>query len=596
MPSEYFFGLVHFFPLSGNSPKFFGFSEFLAGLALMVLAWTIADVRYRFRVRTTPLPLQGVTFAVVGAVGILTLLTDLWRAEQWLVPRGHLLSPAEWQAILGGLFLLTFLTWAWFAFIRPPIYGKRNAERYARTLYRFILKGSPSELSVIADELALSAKSLVRYTTDKEQLKYHGGHEQDGEKLSKNLPKVTAYADDILLLIADKRFCRAIVESSPGTALALFQEIGDTKKYGIQVEIFGKNIVNAALTNKDSFLFHEAEGYDSGLLGYHKPLSQAMFSNHMMVESIGTLLDPDIWDMGKWDAAQWKAYCRVTLMTFRDYVDKGFWNHSFVLYRAKGNIERAASDLYKINGVINSSWDDDVQARLRVVVDFIKEAIEILEKKEVPKGIQLRVRKERGVGNFYDHLASMIFEVIFSASYVRSPVNNCWWIQHNAVWHELFKFSTLNGAAAKVVKFKVRRLIYNEVAEMTEFPNFKGAKILGFCLNVLGFNITDKEKYYHDSKALQKAILSWTKKKYAWVHSYNPRVAEACLVDGITFDAEHLRLVKTYPAEGLRRKPACIYFDVDPPPDTEKLDSDDSLSEQTTSPNKEDAPDQTTVR
>lgn len=596
MPSEYFFGLVHFFPLSGNSPKFFGFSEFLAGLALMVLAWTIADVRYRFRVRTTPLPLQGVTFAVVGAVGILTLLTDLWRAEQWLVPRGHLLSPAGWQAILGGLFLLTFLTWAWFAFIRPPIYGKRNAERYARTLYRFILKGSPSELSVIADELALSAKSLVRYATDKEQLKYHGGHEQDGEKLSKNLPKVTAYADDILLLIADKRFCRAIVESSPGTALALFQEIGDSKKYGIQVEIFGKNIVNAALTNKDSFLFHEAEGYDSGLLGYHKPLSQAMFANHMMVESIGTLLDPDIWDMGKWDAAQWKAYCRVTLMTFRDYVDKGFWNHSFVLYRAKGNIERAASDLYKINGVINSSWDDDVQARLRVVVDFIKEAIEILEKKEVPKGIQLRVRKERGVGNFYDHLASMIFEVIFSASYVRSPVNNCWWIQHNAVWHELFNFSTLNGAAAKVVKFKVRRLIYNEVANMTEFPNFKGAKILGFCLNVLGFNITDKEKYYRDSKALQKAILSWTKKKYAWVNSYNPRVAEACLVDGITFDAEHLRLVKTYPAEGLRRKPACIYFYVDPPPDTEKLDSDDSLSEQTTSPNKADVPDQTTVR
>lgn len=134
MPSDYFFGFVHFVPLSGNSQKFFGFSEFLAGLALMVLAWTIADVRYRFRVRTTPLPLQGVTFAVVGAVGILTLLTDLWRAEQWLVPRGHLLSSAEWQAFLGGLFLLTFLPWAWFAFIRPPVYGKRNAERYARTL------------------------------------------------------------------------------------------------------------------------------------------------------------------------------------------------------------------------------------------------------------------------------------------------------------------------------------------------------------------------------------------------------------------------------------------------------------------------------
>ena len=37
--------------------------------AVCVLAWTIADVRYRFRVRTAPIPLQGITFSVVTAVG-----------------------------------------------------------------------------------------------------------------------------------------------------------------------------------------------------------------------------------------------------------------------------------------------------------------------------------------------------------------------------------------------------------------------------------------------------------------------------------------------------------------------------------------------
>jgi hypothetical protein len=158
----------------------------------------------------------------------------------------------------------------------------------------------------------------------------------------------------------------------------------------------------------------------------------------------------------------------------------------------------------------------------------------------------------------------MIFEVIFSASAVHSPTDLCWWIQHNSVWSELFKFDTLNGAAAKVVKFKVRRLIYDEVARMKRFPNFKGAKILGFCLSVMGLTFSDKD-YYHDSRALQKAILSWTKKNYAWLHSYNPRVAEACLVDGMTYDAENLRLVKTYPAEGLRREPHFVYFNVDPP-------------------------------
>lgn len=564
MVVEQCYGFVCFIPLDTNGPKFFGFSEFLAGLALMVLAWTIADIRYRFRVRTAPIPLQGITFSVVAAVGVLTLLTDFWRAEGWLVPRGDLLTPASWQAVLGGLFLATFLTWAWFAFIRPPVYGKRNAVRFAQTLYRFILKGSPSELGVIADELVYSARSLVRHATDRGELKnYHGEHH--GQRRTEP-PLVEGYANDLLLLIADKRFCRAIVESSPGTALAIFQEMGEAKKYGIQVETFAKNIVNEALMNRDSFIFHEAEGYESGLIGYHKPLSQAMFSNYKMVETVGTMLDPDIWCKSKWSADQWEAYCRLVLMTLQDYVEKGYGGHSFVLYRAKGYIEHAASDVYKLDGVASSSWDNDALARLRVIVKFIEDAVEILDKKGVPDYLRLRVRERSGrsAETFYDHLAGMIFEVIFAASAVTSPNGQCWWIQHNTVWGELFNFNKLGSAAGRVVKFKTRRLLYDEVARMKGFPNFKGARILGFCLNVMGL-AARKDDYDKDSRALHKAILAWTRKNYAWLHDYNPRVAEACLVDGMTYDAEKRRLVKTYPAEGLRREPQFVYFDVDAP-------------------------------
>ena len=57
---------------------------------------------------------------------------------------------------------------------------------------------------------------------------------------------------------------------------------------------------------------------------------------------------------------------------------------------------------------------------------------------------------------------------------------------------------------------------------------------------------------------------------YAWLQSDNPRVAEACLVDGITYDVKHLRLVKTYPADGLNREPQYFYFNVDPPLETDK--------------------------
>ena len=566
MSAEQCFVGVCFIPLDASGQKFFGFSEFLAALALMVLAWTIADVRYRFRVRTAPIPLQGVTFSVVTAVGILTLLTDLWRAEQWLVPKGSILTPASWQALLGGLFLLTFLTWAWFAFIRPPIYGRWNAERFAQTLYRFILKGSPAELAVIADEIAPSARMLVRHATDRGELKNYG-IKREGEQ-QRVPPKVEAYANDLLLLIADKRLCRVIVESSPGTALAVFHEMGETKKYGIQVETFAKNIMNEALTNRDSFIFHEAEGYESGLIGYHKPLSQAMFATYQMVETIGTLLDPDVWGNSKWDAAQWEAYCRVVLMTFRDYVEKGYGGHSFVLYRAKVYIEHAATDVCKLDGVASAPWDDDALARLRVVVKFIEDAVEVLDKKGVPTHLQLRIGERNGGpgrDTFYDHLAGMIFEAICAASPVTSPRDQCWWVQNNTVWSELFNFNKLGSAAGKIVKFKARRLLYKEIAYMKRFPNFKGAKILGFCLNVMGFTIRDGN-YDKDSRALQKAVLAWTRKNYAWLHNYNPQIAEACLVDGMTYDAEKLRLVRTYPVEGLRREANHVYLDLDPAP------------------------------
>lgn len=570
MSVEQCFVGVCFISLNPNSTKFFGFSEFLAGLALMVLAWTIADVRYRFRVRTAPIPLQGLTYSVVAGIGVLTILTDLWRAGEWLVPQGDLITPAVWQAILASVFFLTFLTWAWFAFIRPPIFGKRNAKRFGETLYRFILRGSPAELAVIADELTHSAKALVRYATDRGELKNYRTHD-DNDEPRQIRSKVEGYSNDILLLIADKRFCRAIVDSSPATALAVFQEMGDAKKYGIQVETFAKNIINEALANKNSFLYHETDGYESGLIGYHKPLSQAMFGNSQMVETIGTLLDPDIWDKEKWDADQWEAYCRVVLITFRDYVDKQSWNHSFVLYRAKGYIEHAASDLYKLNGLSNIS-DNDALARLRVIIKFIVEAIEILDKKGVPKYIRLRVRKEHGHlrESFYDHLAKMIFEVIDDASAVKSPRMECWWVQHNSVWGELFNFNRLNNPAGKVVKFKVRRLLYDSIADMKRFPNFQGARILGFCLNVMGLNLRKASDYDKDSRALHKAILAWTKKNYAWLHAYNSHISEDCLVDNMAYDVENRRLVKTYPAVGLRREQQFEYLEIGPVPLSEK--------------------------
>ncbi|MDC5410603.1 hypothetical protein OHW74_01070, partial [Acinetobacter baumannii] len=335
---------ICFSPLDINGPKFFGFSEFLAGLALMILAWTIADVRYRFRVQVAPLPLKMITFSVVVFIGLSTILTDLWRASGWLVLSQTFITSALWQAFLAITFFITFLIWIWFAFIRPPVFGKLNSKRYLSIIYRYIIEGVPTNLAVIADELTTSASNIIKYAP-----LIHRFQESDngGKQKKINITEVEIHAHNLLDLIADKRFCKVIIESSPITALAFFEEISVQNKYSVNIPIFARNIVNEAISNKESFIYHEAEWYDSGLIGQKKPITQAIFSNFDMVESIETMFHAPFL---KWDADQWEAYSRVVLITAESLLNKKFVNHNYTIYHAIDNLEKSVTDLSKLNG------------------------------------------------------------------------------------------------------------------------------------------------------------------------------------------------------------------------------------------------------
>jgi hypothetical protein len=131
------------------------------------------------------------------------------------------------------------------------------------------------------------------------------------------------------------------------------------------------------------------------------------------------------------------------------------------------------------------------------------------------------------------------------------------------VWSALFHLSRLDSPAGRVIKFKVRRLLYNEIVEMEKFPNFKGAKILGFCLNVLGLQPGTPPYDRHD-RAIQRVVLAWTKRNYVGIHGANPLVAAECLVDRVTYESDGPRLVKTYPVENLRLETRRVILELDP--------------------------------
>src|SRR5207245_11695958 len=123
------------------------------------------------------------------------------------------------------------------------------------------------ELPETIHELGGSVCPLVRVATNKEKPQRRAGPKSS----SANVPDVEVCANQILLPMADRKVCRTIVNPSPITGILLFEEVSRTERFGVPVDIFGRNLVSEALNNRDSFLFTEPEGHEAGVLRFKSP-------------------------------------------------------------------------------------------------------------------------------------------------------------------------------------------------------------------------------------------------------------------------------------------------------------------------------------
>lgn len=542
---------VNLVPVTTTS-NIFSFKDFIAALALLVIIYTISDIRYHFRISVSAAPLKKISYILICLIGFGTLMTDIWINEKWFVPNS-LLTASIWQGILAVLFLSLVITWVYNAFIKPPIFEKNNYKKYSEELYRIVQKGSATELPIIAHELERSAKTLVAFAADLKKLK--------SESDSKLMPCAEGYANDMLLLIANRKFCRHIVASSPITVIRFLDAVTKTKAYQVPIGLFLQNISAEAIINKDSSLYHEDEGYNSGLLGYMKPFSHALYGNYNLIDELrmNTPLDIDYKLVWAWDAEQFEVYCRAVMISFKSYLENGYWNrHSGVLSRALREIRettsRAISDSSKSDDDhLNDSWN-----RINTGINFMSDCIEAIgDMDPPPQARTLRIQDPRQNrfrdGDFYDALAEAMFNIIHSAAYIEGPPDKAWGIHYVSVWSRFFGLGTRTHVW-RIVQFKLRRLLYDEILDLGTRPNFKAARILGICLNVMGLTMPNHSSHGRDYASLTAVVLTWTQTNYLRLRKLKPKIADACLIGSITFDAEKSQLVKTY-AEGLSTEP-----------------------------------------
>lgn len=529
-------------PVDASAPKFFGFSEFLTSLALMVLAWTTTDVRYRFRILSAPISLQHLTFKLVTTVGVLTLLTDLWRAEQWPVPTFIPLTLGSWQAIMGGTLLLTFIFWVRLAFIHPPVYNIYNAKRFTQALYLIILKGSKEELPIIADELTHSMKNIVTYATEEQE---------NPEKNTQDTQEVQIYANTILALIADRRFCKTIASSSPITAIALYIEMNKTKKYRIPVKIFTKNLVNEAIGNKNSFLYQETNGYQSGFIGSQKPLSQTLFSNYKMSEAIGTTLLIDIKQNSEWDNFQWDAYLRIVLITLENFDPNENEGRSLILGNALRYVRSEALEIGKPIHDVNTSPGQEQLDRIDMIIEFTKSSIKALNKKNIKPSIKTLTSHRQRIGKYkiyseiiYDEIANLMTDIIISSSRVTDKDLKSQ-IRLLILSKALFYGNAPEGHSERIIQMKYRRNIYDNIKYIKTNPSIFHALLLRFYINTFGIETFDYEKK-SGNFILSKAIIRWIKNNYDWMYNHEKDVAITCLGDHLCYDSTNYAIIRKH--------------------------------------------------
>ncbi|MEY8618184.1 hypothetical protein AALK72_17300 [Citrobacter amalonaticus] len=537
-PAKCFFHSLCFVPpdplVSGI--KIFGFSEFLASLALLVVVFTVTDTRYKFRISIAPLPLYIITFIIIALTGFISLLSDIWSATGWWVLDTNFGIKIAAQSILGFCFLFCFMLWIYYAFLRPPIFSKRNQIKYINTLYKYITKGVEQELAIITDELGRSASVLIKYSG-----------RGDGV--------TTQVANDILFLIGNKNFCKVLVTTSPRTATYFFVSTDTYRNYDIPLHQFSANISQEVIKNKNSIIYHEDNSYYSGLMGEIQEWSKSIYGNYLLVESLHKRhLSPFEFNYKSFlgfDSEQWDAYFRVSIIYLKEKLQKEkFIDTSSVLNSILDNIDYCIQNTYMIDKLEDEYKKSELINKLQSSINFIDDMFDITSKFQAESIYQYSVKeRDKHAFDIHYYVSETLLKLLFNASQCQANNFSTWHIQNNIVWDGIFSpHKENNGDFYKKAKRKLIRSIYKELNEIIKIANFKNTRIAGLILNVLGMSsgpcfATKSDRRLVLIKSLTQKII---KENFLTILEQQPEVAQNMFPKCISYDPDKKCLIKTY--------------------------------------------------
>lgn len=518
--------------------SFFNFSSFLSFLALFTVIYMITDVRYKFRISLLPIYILLSPFAI----GFVTLLVDVGVRKDWGIFSSIILDPVLLSAFLGGLllFLMVYIIIRiyflipTYSILQAPVFNKYNYKKYYNQIKDYIFKGYDSELSIVADELGRSIHIILELSNP-EEIESFSGRTKSSE--------LYKYCYKLIELIGNRKFCKQLISNSPQTAIKFFDSISSYNYFPNSLKPFSRNVIQESINNEESILYSEDDFYDSGEFGRAKLFTQSC-TNIKIVEELNILAVVN----ENWNANQLKAYTRLVFAFsdkyFQQYQGINFSSFFYVLE----NLSHSTVKIGKIENIESDYFSSEVFKQFSVVVDLIARITELPSLNEIAKNfnVKLRAHEKNDVNDLFDFISNCIVKILLYSTSVKSA-NKYWFIYFGTVWFSFFKpTATQDSRAEEIIYFRIRRLIYNELKTIDSF-NYKSAALLGFCLNIMGFELSldIKNEYIKRYAALHKVILKLVKDNFLNLYSNKQKIAIECLFGSISFDDKKKRLIKT---------------------------------------------------
>jgi hypothetical protein len=519
----------------------FGFAEFFAAIALLVLAYTLSDEIYKFRIRTARFSVSKIFPLFIIGVSLFIILFDLYFINRLPIP--YFLNHMYYFEIFSSLLTIIFISyWIFVAFAAPPTYSKENCVRFGQLTFMLVSGGTEAQLNAAAFEIGRSSSALVTLAHKRvKEWDFNNG----GIKLS--IPVEAAIALDLFLLIGDRRFCRVVARQLPWVAAEIFHELSRQGLHGIRIFQFARNVSYQLIKNEDSAIHSEDEGYLSGLLGEMKPVTNEIFGNYRLVEDISNsgFSQLDVFGGDDWVAESWNAYFRVLSLYFNSYVrEEAYRGRSQSLMSVGHTLCRACDGAFKLDDADDSYFKSVEMQKITGVIEFVTSSVTTLNRSEIVK-MNFGFKRERHSPDVYDTLSHIAFSAIEAVSLMKTSDFRGWMVQHNSVWGPIFN-QIEDGKAADLFYARLRRLIFNEVMNLKTAPNFQSANVLGLCLNVMGLDQARETTLDRHIQPLRKTLIPWVQKNFLTLHARLPEIAEACLCGTITYDETNKQLVKTY--------------------------------------------------